>query len=86
MHHARASGRSRSRVTLAQRHEHLAYRDLIERNLKVMDTSAVVLCEENAIPIRVFDLHQRGNLTGVMRGEPIGTLIDGTGGAKPAKK
>jgi uridylate kinase len=70
----------------AQRHEHLAYRDLIERNLKVMDTSAVVLCEENAIPIRVFDLHRRGNLLAVMRGEPIGTLIDGTGGAKPAAK
>jgi len=60
----------------AQRYVHVSFRDVIERDLKVMDTSAVVLCRENKIPIVVFDLHQRGNLVRAMRGEEIGTIID----------
>jgi uridylate kinase len=70
----------------AIRMPHLSYREVIEKNLKAMDTSAVVLCEENDIPIHVFDLHQRGNLMAVMRGEPIGTLIDARGSAKPGAR
>jgi uridylate kinase len=69
----------------AVKFDHLAYREVIEKNLKVMDTAAVVLCEENAIPIVVFDLHQRGNLVRVLRGETIGTRIDATGARKPAR-
>jgi uridylate kinase len=60
----------------AERFEKLAYRDVIARNLKVMDTAAVVLCEENKIPIVVFDLHERGNLVRAIEGERVGTLID----------
>ena len=60
----------------AQRFGHLTFRDVIERDLKVMDTAAVVLCKENKIPIVVFDLHQRGNLIRAMRGESVGTIID----------
>ncbi len=59
----------------AQRFERLAYRDVISRKLKVMDTAAVVLCDENAIPIVVFDLHERGNLVRAISGEHVGTLI-----------
>ena len=65
----------------ATRLEKLTFRDVIERNLKVMDTAAVVLCEENDIPIVVFDLHQRGNLVRAFRGEKIGTRI--TDGGRP---
>lgn len=59
----------------AIRFEQIGYREVVERNLKVMDTAAVVLCEEKHIPICVFDLHVRGNLMRVLQGERIGTLI-----------
>ena len=59
----------------AVRFERIGYREVIERNLKVLDTAAVVLCEENKIPIVVFDLHVRGNLMRVIQGETIGTRI-----------
>ena len=63
----------------AVKFEQMRYRDVIEKNLKVMDTAAVVLCEENGIPIVVFDLHQRGNLMRAIQGERIGTRIDADG-------
>jgi len=53
----------------------LTYDEVIERKLKVMDTSAIVLCRERGIPLRIFNLNQEGALLGVMRGEAIGTLI-----------
>jgi uridylate kinase len=59
----------------AVRFEEIGYREVVERNLKVMDTAAVVLCEEKRIPICVFDLHVRGNMMRVLEGERIGTLI-----------
>ena len=63
----------------AVKFEQMRYRDVIEKNLKVMDTAAVVLCEENGIPIVVFDLHQRGNLMRALQGERIGTRLDADG-------
>jgi len=53
----------------------LSYDEVIERKLKVMDTSAIVLCREHGIPLRIFNLNQEGALLGVVRGEAIGTLI-----------
>lgn len=53
----------------------LSYDAVIERKLKVMDTSAIVLCREHGIPLRIFNLNKEGALLGVVRGEPIGTLI-----------
>ena len=67
----------------AERFTRLSFKEVIERDLKVMDTAAVVLCRENDIPIVVFDLHKKGNLVRAMRGEPIGTIIDD--GAAPVK-
>jgi uridylate kinase len=67
----------------AERFTRLSFKEVIERDLKVMDTAAVVLCKENGIPIVVFDLHRKGNLVRAMRGEPIGTIIDD--GAAPTK-
>lgn len=61
----------------AVRYEHLTYREVIERDLKVMDTAAIALCRDNQIPIVVFDLHQRGNLVRALRGEKVGTIVDG---------
>jgi len=41
----------------------------------VMDTAAFALCRDHGIPLRVYDLSVPGNLMGILRGEPIGTLV-----------
>src|SRR5262249_18458928 len=67
----------------AQRFTRLSFKEVIERDLKVMDTAAVVLCNENGTPIDACDLHRKVTLGRGMRGEPIGTIIDD--GAPPPK-
>jgi len=59
----------------AVRFEHLTYERVITEGLNVMDTTAVVMCRDNDLPIRVFDLHVAGNLMRLMRGESVGTLV-----------
>jgi uridylate kinase len=59
----------------AKRFSHLDYLDLINKDLRIMDHTAVTLCRENNIPIIVFDLSQPGNLEGVVAGKEIGTLV-----------
>ncbi len=61
--------------TDAVRFDHLTYTDVINRQLKVMDTSAIALCRENDMPIMVFDLNGPGNLVRAARGQNIGTLV-----------
>ena len=56
------------------RYHHL-FADVLNRHLKVMDSTAISLCMDNAIPIIVFDLHAAGNIKRVVCGEPIGTLV-----------
>jgi len=69
------------KVPTATRYDHLDYQDLLRDQLKVLDAAAVSLCQENDLPIVVFDLNQPENITRVARGEPVGTLISGaTGG------
>jgi uridylate kinase len=68
-------------VPTATRYEHLDYQDLLRDQLKVLDAAAVSLCQENNLPIVVFDLNAPENITRVARGEPVGTLISArTGG------
>ena len=55
----------------------LTYDDALEQRLAVMDTTAVVLCRENNLPMRVFDINDKGALADIVRGENIGTLIQG---------
>jgi uridylate kinase len=59
----------------AKRFTRLDYLDLINKDLRVMDHTAVTLCRENNIPIIVFDLSHTGNLEGVVAGKPIGTFV-----------
>jgi uridylate kinase len=59
----------------AQRFDTVTYDDVLARNLKVMDAAAVALCRENAIPIVVFSIRQRGNLARVLAGEGVRTLV-----------
>jgi len=60
----------------ATRYETLNYDDVIERKLGVMDTTAVVLCRENKIPLRILDMTKSGVLLRVAMGEKEGTLIN----------
>ncbi len=59
----------------AVRFEELSYADFIAKGLKVMDATAVTLCMENTLPIRVFNLQVSGNIQRAVAGEPIGTLV-----------
>ena len=61
---------------LAKKLEHLEYIEVLNRRLAVMDSTALSLCMENGIPIRVFDLFSPNNLVRILQGESIGTLID----------
>ena len=47
----------------------------ISKELKVMDTTAVVLCKENNIPLRVFNMLKKGSLMSIINGENTGTII-----------
>ncbi len=53
----------------------VTYQQVLEQNLKFMDAAAISLCRENAIPIVLFDLTQRGNIRRVLCGEKIGSLV-----------
>ncbi len=59
----------------AVRFDTLSYSDFIAKELKVMDATAVTLCMENALPIKVFNLLVSGNIRRVACGEEVGTLI-----------
>jgi len=53
----------------------LSYNNVIQQGLKVMDMTAFTLCKENKLPIIVFDMNKPGNLSKVIEGEKIGTLV-----------
>jgi uridylate kinase len=59
----------------AVRYESLGFDDVIRQNLKVMDMTAFTLCQENKLPIIVFDMNKKGNLLEVIEGKNIGTLV-----------
>ncbi|RJK98479.1 UMP kinase [Vallicoccus soli] len=65
------------RVPDARRYERVSYAEVLRRDLKVADAAAFSLCQENALPIVVFDLMRDGNIARVVRGERIGTLVTG---------
>lgn len=60
----------------AERYERLDYLEVLSRDLKVMDASAISLCRENNIPILVFSIHKKGEFARVMNGEGSFTIID----------
>ena len=59
----------------ARRFDELSYDRVINGKLGVMDANAIVLCRDQHMPIRVFDVFGEGNLKRLVKGEPIGTLI-----------
>jgi uridylate kinase len=62
-------------VPEARRFDTVSYDTVLSENLKVMDASAVALCRENNIPIIVFNIRERGNLSKVLRGEGTATTV-----------
>jgi uridylate kinase len=61
----------------------LSYIDVLKKNLKVMDSTAISLCMDNDLPIIVFDSTQRGNVRRVVLGEEIGTVVGRPPGRAP---
>lgn len=59
----------------ATRFERLTYLDVLSKNLRVMDSTAISLCMDNKLPIIVFDLNEEGNMKKVVCGADLGTLI-----------
>lgn len=61
----------------AKRFSRLSHQEALRLQLGVMDTSAFALCQENSMPILVFDISREGNLRKALLGEPVGTLVAG---------
>jgi uridylate kinase len=59
----------------AVRYETISYQQVLERGLKVMDSTAISLCMDNRLPIVVFNLRTPGNIKRAITGEPIGSLV-----------
>jgi uridylate kinase len=59
----------------AVRFDQISFMEVISRDLKIMDLTAVTFCRDNGLPILVFDLMSEGNIGRALLGEPIGTLI-----------
>ncbi len=59
----------------ATKYQTLTFTEAYEKNLSIMDMTAFTLCQENNLPIMVFDMNKAGNLSKLVQGEEIGTLI-----------
>jgi uridylate kinase len=61
----------------AVKFDELTYMDVLEKRLRVMDATAITLAMDNNLPIVVFNMFTPGNLTRVLAGEPVGTVVKG---------
>ena len=59
----------------ATKYDSITYDEAYQKNLKVMDLTAFTMCKENNMPMLVFDMNTKGNLTKVLNGEKIGTIV-----------
>jgi uridylate kinase len=59
----------------AERLDKVTFAEVLSKELRVMDLTAITLCKENAMPVRVFDVLAPGNIRRALAGEPIGTLV-----------
>ena len=60
----------------ATKYSQISYLEVINKGLKVMDSTAITFCRDNNLPIVVFNLLQRGNVKSILLGEEIGTLVE----------
>ncbi len=61
--------------TDAKHYEEISYSDFISMGLKVMDTTSIVMCRDNNLPVRVYDMGIKGALQDIVEGKNVGTLI-----------
>ncbi len=61
----------------ATRYDEITYLQVLEQELKVMDTTAITLCMDNQMPIVVFSIKEPGNLRRVVEGEDVGSIVNG---------
>jgi uridylate kinase len=59
----------------ATRYDVITYREAMQKNLRVMDMTAIAMCNEHEVPVLIFDFRQSGNIARAVRGEKIGTLL-----------
>ena len=59
----------------AKRYKNISFNEVLSKNLRVMDLTAITLCKENALPIRVFNIKNNGDLKRLLNGEDIGTTV-----------
>ncbi len=64
-------------VADANRYQEVTYIEVLQKNLKVMDSTAISLCMDNALPILVFSMLEAGNIKRAIQGERVGTLVHG---------
>ncbi len=63
------------KVADATKFETITYMEILQRGLKVMDTTAVSLCKDNNLPMIIFSMRESGNICRVVKGEKLGTLV-----------
>ena len=59
----------------AIKYDRVSYTEAIQKELRIMDMTAISLCKENSLPIKVFNINRKGDLKKLILGEPIGTLV-----------
>ena len=59
----------------AVKYDTITYKEVIEKNLRVMDLTAITLCSENSLPIQIFDINSSGCLKDIVLGNHLGTLV-----------
>jgi uridylate kinase len=59
----------------AKKYDEVTYLEVMTKDLKVMDATAIAFCRDNQIPIVVFDMSKRGNLRAILEGERVGTIV-----------
>ena len=59
----------------AVRFNKISFSEVLTKNLRVMDLTAITLCKENVLPIRVFNINNEGDLKRLIEGKDIGTII-----------
>lgn len=67
----------------AIKYDHITHQEALERDLRVMDASALALCRENDLPILVFDVMSQGAIERAIQGDQVGTLVSSTPSALP---
>jgi uridylate kinase len=60
----------------AKRYDEITYQEVYDKGLHVMDMTAITLCQENKLPIIVFDMNKPGNFMKIAQGEKVGTLVN----------